>query len=222
VAVPYARKLRYVRPMQRGDDVRAIQRALRKAKIRKRLATGNYGEATEQQIREFQRRRGLQRSGAYTVETHRELVRFMENEVRLQYKSYIVKRVCLDAVSRRSTIHYHQHRPMTDMGVWPNVPNSMDCSTLTTWAFKSAGLADPNGFGYNGFGNTGSQVVHGRRVSSISQAVPGRSLVFYGVGVTHVALLVDDTHVVSHGSEPGPLYLPWNYRGDIHSIRVYG
>jgi len=122
---------------------------------------------------------------------------------------------------------------MQDMAPWPNIPEYCDCSEFATWTFKCAGFKDPNGLDYNGYGNTYTMVSEGRKVGSIRDAVPGRSLVFYGRtswgAPTHVAIYVSHHQklvfkryaVVSHGSEGGPFFLDYRYRHDIHSIRVY-
>lgn len=77
-----------------------------------------------------------------------------------------------------------------------------------------AGLKDPNGLGYNGFGYTGTLIQNGKRVSA-SNLKPG-DLVFYGRhGISHVAIYVGSGRVVSHGSESGPLLLSTYYRNDL-------
>jgi hypothetical protein len=62
-------------------------------------------------------------------------------------------------------------------------------------------------------GFTGTMEAHGRRVSS---PFPG-CCVFYG---DHVAVYTGGGLVVSHGSQAGPLLLPWRYRRPL-SIRSY-
>jgi cell wall-associated NlpC family hydrolase len=104
-------------------------------------------------------------------------------------------------------------------------PTSADCSSFVTWCIWDA-LGGPNAGPdrVNGAswcaGYTGTQTSHGKRVS-MQDARPG-DLVFYGSGGTigHVAMLVDDNKVVSHGSNPGPMVLAANYR-PIAQIRSY-
>jgi cell wall-associated NlpC family hydrolase len=104
-------------------------------------------------------------------------------------------------------------------------PRSADCSSFVTWCIwdalggPNAGPDRVNGSGWSA-GYTGTQTDHGKRVS-MQDARPG-DLVFYGSGGTigHVAMLVDDNKVVSHGSDPGPMVLAANYR-PIAQIRSY-
>ena len=107
-------------------------------------------------------------------------------------------------------------------------PTAADCSAFATWCLWNAlyltyGEPDTvNGARWQG-GFTGTQIAHGRRIAP-SKMLAG-DLVFYGSGSTptHVAICVGKrdgkTMVVSHGSEAGPLYLPWNYRRVIQCRR---
>ena len=74
-------------------------------------------------------------------------------------------------------------------------------------------------------GFTGTQIQHGRKITA-GEMLAG-DLVFYagrGSTPTHVAICVgrkgDRAMVVSHGSESGPLYVPWNYRRVVQ-VRRY-
>jgi cell wall-associated NlpC family hydrolase len=81
-------------------------------------------------------------------------------------------------------------------------------------------LKDPNGLNYNGWGFTGTQIQHGKRISVV-QLKPG-DLVFYGRhGISHVAIYVGNGRVVSHGSESGPLLLSTYYRSDLQYAISY-
>jgi hypothetical protein len=88
------------------------------------------------------------------------------------------------------------------------------------------GLGDiVNGAGWNA-GYTGTMLDHGMVVRFASNALPG-DCVFYGAGPPgkHVAVVVKMVGgvpmVISHGSEPGPYYLAYNYRSDVLQIRRY-
>ena len=111
-------------------------------------------------------------------------------------------------------------------------PSSADCSGYTTWALWNGlylAYRKPdivNGCGWLA-GFTGTQIRHGRKVDGAARMLRG-DLVFYatsGETPTHVAICVgrnrdDKPMVVSHGSEAGPLYLPFSYRRHIE-IRRY-
>lgn len=101
-------------------------------------------------------------------------------------------------------------------------PNEADCSAYVTWCIWNGldhfGVRDTvNGLGWRA-GYTGTMLQHGRRVS---RPFPGCAVI-YGPGTgEHTALYTGGGLVVSHGSEAGPLLLPWRYRPDVHSIRSY-
>lgn len=93
-----------------------------------------------------------------------------------------------------------------------------DCSSsLTAWVWSGLDhfhVRDTvNGLHWRA-GNTESMLDHGRRVRSL---FPGCAVIYNG----HTALYTGGGLVVSHGSEAGPLLLPWNYRSDIVSLRSY-
>jgi cell wall-associated NlpC family hydrolase len=109
-------------------------------------------------------------------------------------------------------------------------PFHADCSAYVTWCLWNAlylMYRKPdvvNGAGWRG-GFTGTQVEHGRRIRASAAMLPG-DLVFYanrGFTPTHVAICVGRKAgrpmVVSHGSESGPLFLPFDYRRRIQMRR---
>lgn len=141
----------------------------------------------------------------------------------------------MSGVKKRDTIHYSQGLVLRWTGISKHLTNSQppyaDCSSYTTWLFwrartkirGSAGLDIVNGQGWTE-GYTGTQTNHGHRHRfGVRAYKPGRTLCFYGEGasVTHVAVYVGNGMVVSHGSEAGPLYLPYNYRR-VREARSYG
>lgn len=97
-----------------------------------------------------------------------------------------------------------------------------DCSSYATACYWLAGLRDPNGYGYNGLGYTGTLCLHGKPVSA-AQA-KGGDLAFYGPGAPwhHVAVVAAKPgYVYSHGHEGGPFLEPLKYRADLGQIRTY-
>lgn len=103
-------------------------------------------------------------------------------------------------------------------------PNEADCSAFASWCYWNGmhvhlGHTDTvNGEHWKG-GFTGTMLDHGREVSS---PIPGDAII-YGNGGTgeHTAIYTGGGLVVSHGSEAGPLLLPWRYRSDIMAVRRY-
>ena len=104
-------------------------------------------------------------------------------------------------------------------------PSYADCSSFTTWCLWQ-GLGHyhcpdyVNGANWSA-GYTGTQKTHGKPVK---YRVNWRSgdLVHYGAGTgRHVAIYIGRGQVISHGSEGGPMVLPWNYRSDYAETRRY-
>jgi len=67
---------------------------------------------------------------------------------------------------------------------------------------------------------------HGKQVKHVENALRG-DCVIYGRGFPghHTAIIVGFKNgipmIVSHGSQAGPFYLPYNYRSDVMQIRRY-
>lgn len=103
-------------------------------------------------------------------------------------------------------------------------PNWGDCSSFVTWCLWNGlhihtGHTDiVNGQSWRA-GYTGTLLQHGHQVSS---PIPG-DVIIYGRGFPgeHTALYTGGGLTVSHGSEAGPLLVPWRYRSDVLSIRRY-
>lgn len=100
---------------------------------------------------------------------------------------------------------------------YPDV--SFDCSAFVTWCFKVAGSPDPNGASFTGGISTASLWVNGRLVGGPTVAekelLPA-DLCFYGYepemhggNSEHVTIYIDKGLCISHGSEHGPLVLPY-------------
>ena len=111
-------------------------------------------------------------------------------------------------------------------------PNYADCSAFVTWCLWN-GLYIPyrkpdvvNGANWRA-GYTGTMIAHGRPIRQIKNVRWADAVLYGAPGSTgrHTAIIVKTSGgtpmVVSHGSEGGPYYLPYNYRSDIHSIRRY-
>lgn len=102
-------------------------------------------------------------------------------------------------------------------------PTQADCSAYVTWCLWNGldhfHVRDTvNGQGWRA-GYTGTMLEHGQRVGS---PLPGDAVI-YGSSWPgeHTALYTGGGLVVSHGSEAGPMLIPWRYRPDVLSIRRY-
>jgi hypothetical protein len=134
-------------------------------------------------------------------------------------------------VQAADRINYSQilSRPM-QLGGLGDIPRHADCSSSVTIIYHAAGLRDPNGRGYDGYGYTGTLLAHGRHVTR--NRIQPLDLVFYGSSSarpgfpagapTHVAMVMDGQGAIfTFGSEPGPVFRRIDYRNDLHSIRRY-
>lgn len=213
----------------KGRDVTAVQYALRNAGYREGKPSGRYGRATKHQVGDFKEHHNINKENGYGAKTHaalwpsfgiraRRLYRKAADNIAENHVLHNTIAAGMLGYEERDVVHYTQDgRRMTDFAPPPNVPNWTDCSGYDTWTFKSGHAPDPNGFGYNGYGYTGTMLENGRQIAS---PVPG-CLVFYGHPVSHVALYIGNGRVISHGSEAGPLLLEVHYRSDFNQYRRY-
>lgn len=105
-----------------------------------------------------------------------------------------------------------------------------DCSSFVTWCLWNGlvllyGTSDVvNGANWKG-GWTGTMYDHGMVVRNMANVLRGDCVLYGASPGLHVTIVVDvkagTPMVISHGSEPGPYYLPFNYRPDVHQIRRY-
>lgn len=134
-------------------------------------------------------------------------------------------------IRHANLVHYSQRTRMQIVRYRLRIPPLLrriweDCSSSITGLYWLAGLADPNGLGYNGFGYTGTQSNQGRPSwragQSLSRLKPG-DLIFYGRWPhKHVTLYLGGGLVYSHGTERGPYLLPALYRTDaVYAHRYF-
>ena len=168
--------------------------------------TGRYDQATHEKLLNRSRFRHKDESAFdfYAAALYRQADEQFNGEARIRNK---IVETAFFAVSKERYISYSQARPMVDFGPPPNYPSQTDCSGFVTWCYKSAGAPDPNGWGYNGYGFTGSLWETGTPIST-NDLKPG-DLVFYGVpwksgGAAHVIVYTGGGMAVSHGRDAGP------------------
>lgn len=127
-------------------------------------------------------------------------------------------------------IHYSQARPVKVVaeGIKPAILRlgcqlNLDCSGLYIWCAQLAGLPDPSGFGYQGWGNTWTIRGNSRKVTV---PAPGDAAFYANAG--HIVVVVGfvndqpvadphDVFVVSHGSEGGPYGAGYTLRADYRT-----
>lgn len=110
-------------------------------------------------------------------------------------------------------VDYAQVRPMRTRGLTQSrlttdlqhsIPVTMDCSESVTLMFRLAGLQDPNGLQYDGYGYTGTMLDHLPHFTDYGELHKG-SLIVYGGGTgEHVVMVTApngaNPDVYSHGS----------------------
>lgn len=235
--VPFTRDIKFG---AHGNDVFALKRALSVAGFGKwgKWGLKNYmGIPRTSLLKKWEASVKRPTDGIYTLADHKLLaskydeygrwlmISAMPLSPEEQKRNKIVATAFV-GYNNRVNIHYTQSA-LRMQGVRqhilpPKYPNWEDCSSFATWCYWVSGAPDPNGLGYNGYGYTGTQVLHGHTTTVVS-AKPG-DLFFYGSsrGIpTHVAVYVGGGRVISHGSEAGPLLLAWNYRNDLNQVRSY-
>lgn len=233
VYVPFKRQIKLGTA---GPDVVAVKRAMNKAAGRK-IGSGHtrlFGVYAVRNLKTFQKSKGLKQDGVYGKSTHAKMApyfdaygRFLVGQTKVvstaELKRQKIVSTAMHGYYNRYSIHYTQGS-LRMQGVRqrlrpPAFPRYEDCSSFATWCYWVAGATDPNGLGYNGFGYTGTLAQHGRKIS-FPYAKPGDLIFYGGFPHNHVTVYVGAGRCVSHGSEAGPFFLPYNYR-TVNSIRSY-
>jgi cell wall-associated NlpC family hydrolase len=125
------------------------------------------------------------------------------------------KAIALQANASDRRYHYLQRRPMP-IGLFAANPEYIDCSAFVTLCYKAAGVADPNGRGYDGSGNTATLVANAFGGADLPSNIQLADLVFYGGTETfpdHVALYMGDGQIANMGSEGEPALIPMDDPG---------
>jgi len=143
---------------------------------------------------------------------------------------FVIRRYLEQAEDNKAAIHYSQFRPITCLRDSPTHGFTTDCSGLTIAAHCWADLwcpfpvKDPGGYGYSGWGFTGSILATNRR-----RRVPLDHTFFIGDMALYGPNLSDTRHVTicrrgggmmdsiwtSHGSDLGPYPTRIQYRPDL-------
>lgn len=140
--------------------------------------------------------------------------------------------------SNRAKVHYTQGARRWDginkgynarMGQYPKYA---DCSSFATWCIWN-GIHIPfdcrdtvNAANWRA-GYTGTMLKHGKEVVHLDNILIGDCAIYgkSGSNGAHTAVAVGKKNgrvmVISHGSEGGPYYVPWNYRSDHMEWRRY-
>lgn len=120
-------------------------------------------------------------------------------------------------IAHPTSIGYNQLRPMANIGLFQQEfetkvaggwKTTMDCSEFVTIVCKWAGLHDPNGLHYDGYGNSETMYDYRPHYTNPSWAHVGAIVAFGPNGADHAALVMipsKDPTLCSHGSGKGPI-----------------
>jgi hypothetical protein len=214
-------------PLMRGDDLKSLQTALARARIYVGPVDGVFGKGTADACYRAKYRLGFPIK-AVNHTGGQQLLNFL-NGTKALPPTFVVRRhargfgiSAADRIRARIVdyarwgaentyqIHYAQVRPMDHLNKPQVLPWYTDCSEFVTTIYHWAGAPDPNGFGYNGYGFTGTMLDHGVSIP-LFQVKKGDVVIWGAPPGHHTAVFVEDGSadplIVSHGSERGPLLL---------------
>ena len=123
---------------------------------------------------------------------------------------------------------YRQERPMRNLGLTPNRPQRSDCSSGATaiyfWARQVTGIMvpDPNGRGFDGFGNTATLwSANSSRRASGNYEIGDMALYWARGGHVTVCMAPGDAASSvwwSNGSQRAPNDATLYYRSDLRGV----
>lgn len=217
-----------------GPNVRILQRGLLKAGVRHKKVTARFGDTTRKNVQHFQAKHHLLVDGQVGQHTWEALQPYFDGldlwihdqwekhkprpTASLAPREKVVK-FAFYYLHNAGIVHYLQQRPYQEIVCPPELNNYLDCSEFVINAYKCAGLPDPSGYNYDGYGNTYTMLDNprGRRVRTTR---PG-DLVFYS-NPSHVITATDSVNGISNGSEGGPYFVSQNYRVPVAKIDFIG
>jgi hypothetical protein len=131
-------------------------------------------------------------------------------------------------VGNKVPIDYLQVRPMVNIhyyehdyhDLFPNHHVAMDCSESVTCLCKMAGLKDPNGSSYNGYGSSETMWQHLPHYTNPAGAHIGALVVYGHGGEEHVSMVYQpgpDPLLFSHGGNDGPKWVHLSEESKWHA-----
>jgi hypothetical protein len=129
-----------------------------------------------------------------------------------------------ELVTHAPAVHYGKYRPMRTRFISTNAELLSklattggiitDCSETVTLICHLAGLKDPSGMNYDGYGNSHTMWQHLAHYDDPADAYTGGLAAFGLEGALHIAMVRHegaDPIVFSHGGEPGPSFMPLSW-----------
>lgn len=142
----------------------------------------------------------------------------------------LIRRYLERCEANKTDIHYSQFRPITCLGDSPDSEFTADCSGLVIAAYYWADMwcswpvKSPGGYGYTGWGWTGSILSENRtRRVPLDRKLFVGDMALYGPSLSHTTHVTvcrrnggtQDSIWTSHGSERGPVPTRLSYRRDL-------
>jgi hypothetical protein len=131
------------------------------------------------------------------------------------------------ALSLKDRYTYRQYRPMASSLFDAFAYDHTDCSAFATLCYKAGGAPDPNGFGFNGSGNTTTMWARGTYVGKGNNDAQPGDLAFFGTDLrrgraitTHVGVYIGGGMMIDFGSTPIK-QVSVNVRSDFLGFRSY-
>lgn len=231
-------------PPMRGNDLKPLQEALSKMHLYGGPVDGIFGASTARACKQAKFRLGYPKR-ALIATGGEQLLDYLRGSKRLS-PAFITRRhirgfgltraqklraaiveYAIWCANHAGSIHYAQVRPMDRLRRKYLLPWWVDCSEFVTTMYCWAGGPDPNGWNFNGYGNTDSMYNHGEFIA-LWDAKPGDVVIWhnFGWGTHHTALIVDvadrhDPKVVAMGSEAGPFHIPFSWENRAQAGRTY-
>lgn len=131
------------------------------------------------------------------------------------------------ALAQKNRYTYRQYRPMAKSLFDAFAYDHTDCSAFATLCYKAGGAPDPNGFSYNGSGNTTTLWARGTYLGKDNNDAQPGDLAFFGTNLrrgnaitTHVGVYIGGGMMIDFGSTPIK-QVPVNIRSDFLGFRSY-
>lgn len=232
-------------PLMKGTDLEPLQKSLKNQHLYGGPIDGVFGNSTAQACKKAKYRLGYPNK-AIIPTGGQQLLNFLHGTkglpttyairrhtrgfglTRAQRQREAIVKYAMWGIHNAASLHYAQVRPMDQLHHVEHLPWWTDCSEFVTTIYKWANSVDPNGMGFNGYGNTDTMYNHGEFIS-LWDAKPADVIIWKnwgGYGTHHTAVITDvdnklDPMLASMGSENGPYHISLSRENRAQAGRAY-